>query len=93
MLVGLRPRALARVDDEEEEVDAGRARDHRAHEALVARHVDEREPPSVRQIEGCVAELDRDAARLLLGQPVGVLARERAHERRLPVVDVTRGAD
>ena len=56
-------------------------------------HVDEREPPSVRQIERRVAELDRDAARLLLGQPVRVLAGQRAHERRLPVVDVTRSAD
>ena len=36
VLVRLRPRALAGVDDEEEEVDPGRSRDHRAHEALVA---------------------------------------------------------
>ena len=93
MLVRLRPRALAGVDDEQEEVDAGRAGDHRAHEALVAGDVDEREPAAVGQVERRVAEVDRDAARLLLGQPVGVLARQRAHEPRLAVVDVPGGAD
>ena len=41
VLVRLRPRALAGVDDQEEEIDAGRTRDHRSHEALVARNVDE----------------------------------------------------
>ena len=40
-----------------------------------------------------VAERDRDAARLLLGQPVGVDAGERAHERGLAVVDVPGGAE
>ena len=37
VLVRLRPRALAGVDHEQEEVDPGRARDHVADEALVAR--------------------------------------------------------
>ena len=41
VLVRLWPCAFACVDDEQEEVDAGRARDHRAHETLVARDVDE----------------------------------------------------
>ena len=41
VLVRLRPCALARVDHEQEEVDAGRAGDHRAHEALVPGHVDD----------------------------------------------------
>ena len=54
------------------QVDPGRAGDHRAHEALVAGHVDDRQPPAGRQRERRVAELDRDAARLLLRQPVGV---------------------
>ena len=93
VLMGLRPRALSRVDDQQEEVDAGRARDHRAHETLVAGNVDEREPPAVGEVERRVAEVDRDPACLLLGQPVGVLAREGVHERRLAVVDVARCAD
>ena len=93
MLVRLRARALAGIDHEEEEVDPGRARDHRAHEALVARNVDHGEPAPVGELERRVAEVDRDPAPLLLGQPVGVLPRQRPHEPRLPVVDVTRGSD
>src|SRR5690606_2537662 len=40
-----------------------------------------------------VAELDRHAARLLRVEPVRVDAGQRAHERRLAVVDVSRRAD
>ena len=93
MLVRLRARTLARVDDEEEEVDPRRPGDHRAHEPLVPGHVDEREPPSVGKVERCVAEVDRDPARLLFRQTVGVLTSERADEPRLAVVDVAGGAD
>ena len=64
-----------RVDHEQEEVDPGRAGDHRADEALVAGHVDERELRPVGQLERGVAERDRDPALALLRQPVGVLAR------------------
>ena len=39
------------------------------------------------------AEVDRDAALLLLLEPVGVGAGERAHERALAVVDVAGGPD
>ena len=92
MLVRLGPSSLGAVDHEQEEVDAGRAGDHIADEALVARHVDEREAAAVGQREGRVAEIDRDATRLLLGQPVGVLPRQRPDEPRLAVVDVSRGA-
>ena len=93
VLMGLRPRALAGVDDEEEEVDAARTRDHGADEALVPGDVDDREARAVRQLERRVAEVDRDPALVLLGQPVGVLAGQRLDERRLAVVDVTRGTD
>ena len=93
VLVRLRPRSLAGVDHEQEEVDAARARDHRADEALVAGDVDDGEARAVRQLERRVAEVDRDPALVLLGQPVGVLAGQRLDERRLAVVDVTRGAD
>ena len=47
-------------------------------------HVDDRQPPARRQLERRVAELDRDAARLLLGQPVGVHPGERATRAVLP---------
>ena len=45
VLARLRHHAVVGGDDHQEQVDAGRARDHRAHEALVARHVDHRQPP------------------------------------------------
>ena len=93
VLVRLRPRAFVRVDDEQEEVDAARAGDHRAHEALVPGHVDDGELRPVRELERRVAEVDRDAAFALLRQPVGVLAGQRLDERRLAVVDVPCGAD
>ena len=59
----------------------------------MAGHVDHRQPTAVRELEGRVAEVDRNAARLLLRQPVGVLAGQRPHEPRLAVVDVPRGAE
>ena len=67
MLVRLRPRALGRVDHEQEEVDPARPRDHVVDEALVTRDVDDGQPPPVREVERRVAEVDRDPARLLLG--------------------------
>ena len=78
VLARLRHHALVGGDHEQQQIDARRARHHRAHEPLVAGHVDHAEPGSVRQVERREAELDRDPARLLLGQPVGVDARERA---------------
>ena len=68
-------------------------RDHRAHQALVTRHVDDAEVRALAEIERCEAELDRDAAALLLGQPIGVDAGQRLDQRRLPVVDVPGGPE
>ena len=48
-------------------------------------------PSGARQIGE--AEIDRDAARLLLLQAVGIDAGQRAHERGLAVVDMAGGAD
>ena len=72
VLVRLRPRALAGVDHEQEEVDPACARHHRADEVLVPGHVDDRDPRPAGQLERRVAEVDRDAALALLRQPVGV---------------------
>ena len=55
-----------------------------------------RRPPTAAargSVQRRVAERDRDPARLLLRQPVGVDARQRPHERRLAVVDVAGGAE
>ena len=43
VLARLRHHAVVAGDDDQREVDAGRAGDHGAHEALVPRHVDDRE--------------------------------------------------
>ncbi len=68
-------RSFGRVDHEQEQVDPRRACHHRAHEALVPGHVDQREPTPVGQLERGVAEVDRDPPPPLLGQAVRVLAR------------------
>ena len=91
VLVRLRPRALGGVDDEEEEVDPRCAGDHVPDEALVPRDVDQREAAAVREVERRVAEVDRDPALALLGQPVRVLPGQRPDEPRLAVVDVSGG--
>ena len=75
VLARLRHHAVVGRDAQQEQVDAGRAGDHRAHEALVARHVDDRQRAPARQVERREAQLDRDPALALLGQAVGVLAR------------------
>ena len=79
-------------DDEQEQVDAGGSGDHRAHEALVTRDVDERQRPAA-DVELREAEVDRHAAGALLRQPIGVAPGERADERGLAVVDVPGRAD
>ena len=60
---------------------------------LVAGHVDDVGVDLPRQFHPRKAEVDRQAPALLLREPVGVDAGERAHERRLAVVDVARRAD
>jgi len=92
-----------RRDDEQGEVDAAGARNHRVDQPFVARHVDETEhivagQPFVADCGGfdrnvCVAKLDRNSARLLFLQAVGIDAGQRPHQRRLAVIDMPRGAD
>ena len=90
VLMGLRARPLAGVDDEQEEVDPRRPGDHVANEPLVTRDVDERDPPAAGQVERRVPEVDGDPALLLLGQAVGVLSRQSPDEPGLAMVDVAR---
>ena len=67
--------------------------DHVPDEALVSRDVDQRQAAAVRKVERRVAEVDRDPARALLRQPIGVLPGQRPDEPRLAVVDVAGRAD
>ncbi len=75
------------------EIDPGSTRQHVAHERFVAGHVDHAQHAAVRHGERREAEVDRDAAPLLLLEPVRVHAGERAHESGLAVVDVSGRAE
>ena len=77
MLFALRHHAVVGRDGEQHEIDAVRARQHVADEALVAGHVDDAGARAVGQGEVGETEIDRDAALLFFLEPVGVLARER----------------
>ena len=90
MLPRLRHHPLVRGHHQQRPIDPRRAGDHRVDEALVPRHVDERELELALGVgKRREAEHQRDAATLLLGQAVAVHAGERLDERGLAVVDVT----
>ena len=90
MLVGLRHPALGGGDDEHHRGHRADPGEHVRDEPLVARHVDERELSPV-DLGPREAEVDGQAAALLLGEPVGPHAGKPVHERRLAVIDVTGG--
>ena len=92
VLARLRHHALVGRDHEHREVDAADAGEHVLHEALVAGHVDDldREAGFLDERE---AEIDRDAARLFLGEAIGIDPGEGFHERGLAVIDVAGGSD
>ena len=87
VLLGLRHHAVVGRHDQQDEIDAVRAGQHVADEALVPGHVDHAGFDSA-GIEVREAEIDRDTALALLLQPIGVDAGQRLDERRLAVVDV-----
>ena len=93
MLRRLWHRALVGCDAEDGHVDTSRRRHHGAEEALVAGHVDHARHADAGQFQVGISGFESDAAPLLLGQPVGVDAGERLHQRGLAVVDVAGGAD
>jgi len=85
--------ALVGGDHEKHQVDPGGARHHVLDELLVPRHVDDPEGAAALQGEGREAQLDRDAALLLLLEAVRVHAGQGLDERGLPVIDVAGGAE
>jgi hypothetical protein len=54
----------------------------------VAGHVYKADTVAAGEREMCEPEIDRNAARLLFGQPIGIHPRQGADERSLPVVDM-----
>jgi hypothetical protein len=93
VLARLRHDAVVGRHHEQHGVDTGCAGYHVPHKLLVSRDVDDTHRAPTRQAQAREAELDRDAALLLLGKSIGIGAGERFDECRLPVVDVTRGAE
>jgi hypothetical protein len=93
VLARLRHRPVVGGHHQQHVVDAGGAGQHVVDQFFVARHVDEAQHGSVGQRRIGVTEVERDAARLLFRQAVGIDAGERLHQRGLAVVDVTRSAD
>ena len=63
------------------------------HEPLVPGHVDEGEPLAAGQAHPGEAQVDGEAAAAFLGPAIGFHPGERAHQGRLPVVDVPGGRD
>ena len=92
VLARLRHDRLVGRHDQHHEIDAADAGQHVLHEPLVAGHVDEREGDVVDRLVR-EPEVDGDAARFFLFEPVGVGPGQCAHERALAVIDVSRGAD
>ncbi len=106
VLAGLRHGTVGSRYDENRAVHLGSARDHVLDVVGVARAVDVR-VVAVRRLVLDMCRVDRDAALALLGSGVdrrevaghgaatllGEHLRDRGCERRLPVVDVTDGAD
>ena len=88
----MRHHALVGRDDQHREIDAADTRQHVLHETLVTWNIDDLDR-EVGLLEKGEPEIDRDTARLFLGQAIGVDSGERLHERRLAVVDVAGGAD
>ena len=92
MLARLRHDRLVGRDDEKHRIDPAGSREHVPDETLVTRNIDERDPDAFPLGVG-EPEVDRDAATLLLGQPVGVDAGQGANQGGLAVIDVTGGSD
>ncbi|HET6157046.1 MAG TPA: hypothetical protein VFE34_01760 [Dongiaceae bacterium] len=93
MLTRLRHDAIVRSHHQQHAIDAGRASQHVVDQLFVARHVDETDDGAVRTRPIGEAEIERDTARFLFRQPVGVDPGERSHQRRLAVIDVAGGSD
>ncbi|EAU66728.1 conserved hypothetical protein [Stigmatella aurantiaca DW4/3-1] len=85
--------ALVRGHHQHRQVHAPGARGHRLDEALVAGHIHHPRDGAALQRQVGKAQLQGDAAALLLFEPVCIDARQGFHQGRLAVVDVPRRPD
>jgi hypothetical protein len=93
VLACLRHGAIVGRNDQEHEVDPSRAREHVVHQSLVTGHVHEAQHAAIRHWRVGIPEIERDPARFLFRQAVGIDPGERLHQRGLAMVDVAGGAD
>ena len=93
MLLGLGHDPFVGGDDQQRDINPADAGEHVLDEALVSRHVHDAGGASAGQRQPGEAEVNSHAARLLLGEAVGVHAGERGDERGLAVVHVAGGTD
>ena len=92
MFAGLRFDRFTRGNDEQRQVDAGRAGEHVADKAFVAGHVHDADG-IVAELEMREADVDGDAAFLLFGQAVAINASQRFDQGGLPMIDVAGSAE
>ena len=97
MFASLRLDAFIGGYDQQHQVDAAHARQHVAHEALVAGDVDEAYANAAAvgggEFEVSETDIDRNAAPLFFFQAVGINAGQRFDERGFSVIDMPGGAD
>ncbi len=97
VLAGLGLDGFVGRNHQQHQIDAADSRQHVAHKALVAGNVHETHANWLAlragEIEVGEADVDGDAAPLLLFQAIRVGAGKRAHQGALAVVNVARGAD
>jgi len=84
---------IVRGNDQEGEIDPAGTRHHGVNQPLVAGHIDVSQYIAAGERRVGVAELDGDAAFPLLLEPIGIDTRERAHQARLAMIDMSRRAD
>src|SRR5204862_2275484 len=68
--------------------DSAGADEHAAHKVFVTRNIDDSDRANAFERERREAKVDRDAAALLFGKPIGVDARQGFDESRLAMIDV-----
>mgnify|MGYP001449094118 CR=1 FL=1 len=93
VLARLGASTFVRCDDEKGQVDAARAREHVLDEPFVAGHIDDADFAPGRQREPGKAEVDGEAALLLLAEPVWIDPGQCLDKRALAMVHMPRGAD
>ena len=93
VLERLRLRALVRGHHQQQQFHAGGARQHVVQEAFVTRDVDDASFHAVGKAQVGEPEVEGHAAQAFFDPTVRIRAGQRAHERRLAVIHVSRGAE